>query len=157
MDNITSQPALVPPTVPADFDAAAGNSKSDLTRAIFALLASSKITGIQASEPNPFDLGTLAGQVASLQAAVDKIVARTPRRVVMAGIVNGIVIVPFPDIGTTDYQVDVAFVSPNTDLPDSLMWSIIKNSKSSNQVSLRINGNAAAMDLEITITPMNNI
>lgn len=157
MDNQNSQPALVTPAVPPDFDIASGSSRGDFARALFALLDTAKITGIISEEPTPFDIGVLAGQIQTIQAAVDKLVARTPRRVTMVGIANGILIVPFPDVGTTDYQVDVAFVSPNTDLPDALMWSIIKNSKSSNQVSLRINGNAAAMDIEVTITPMAGI
>jgi len=157
MDNSTSQPAYVPPAVPPDTEIAAGTSRTDFTRFLLTLISTGKITGIVNSEPTPFDLGTLAGQVQTLQAAVDKVLARTPRFITMAGIANGILIVPFLDIGTTDYSVQASFVSPNTDLPDSLMYSIIQDSKSSNQVSLRINGNASHMNIEVVITPMNNI
>lgn len=157
MDNVNSQPAIIPPTVPGDFESKAGASKSDLARALFELLAGAKIAGIVLSEPSPFDLSSLAAQVETLQAAVDEILQRKIRRVVVAGIANGILIVPFQDIGSVNYQVDVAFVSPNTDLPDSLMWSIIEGSKATSQVALRINGNATSMDIEVTITVMDGI
>ena len=151
MDNSNSQPSIVLPVIPADFESAAGTSKTDFLKAAFALIAASEITGIQSNEPSPYDIGVLAGYIKTILADLDEIKKRRVRRVFMAGISNGVVIAPFPDIGTTDYQVDVAFVTVDTDLPNSLMWAIIKDSKSSNQVSLRINGNAAQMDLEITI------
>lgn len=157
MDNLASQPSIVPPTVPADFEAKAGNSRVDFAKALFALLAGAKISGIIAAEPSPYDLAAISSQLAQIQIAADKIIARTPRRIVLAGIANGVLTVPFQDIGTVNYQVDVAFVSPNSDLPDSLMWAIIKDSKQTAQVNIRVNGNAAAMDIEVTITPMDNI
>lgn len=156
-ENPSSQPTLLLPVIPADFETKCGTSKTDFAKAIFQLLASASVTGITPTGGTPYDLARIQSQLEALQTTVDKTVARTPRRVIMNGVINGIIVVPFQSLPSTNYQVDVAFSTPNETLPDALQWSIVAGTKTVNQVTLRINGNAGTYGLEVTITPMDGI
>lgn len=155
MDNQYSQPAIQRPALPPDFEAKAGTSKSDLANAILDMIAQAKITGIVPSEPSPYDLAALTSQVDNLQKEVDKGI-RKVRRVTMQGVNNGLVVVPFQDIGTNNYEVELAYLTPNVNF-DPIQWSIIEDSKKSNQVELRLDGRSGAFSIEVTITAMDGI
>lgn len=156
MDNQNSRPSIVPPSVPADANSRAGTSKSDLIEYIFELLRGATITGIQSDQPTPYDLAALTNQVTAHEVEIDKIKDRTPRRVIVSGVNDGPQIVTFQDVGTTNYQVDASWVTPNVNF-GAIQWSIIDGSKLSSQVTLRIDGSAGAYMLEVTITPMDGI
>lgn len=155
MDNKNSAPSLQLPKVPSDFEAKAGESKTDFVNAIFALLAGSQIIGVNAAEPSPYDLASIQSQVQANTTAIQKL-NRPIRRVTLAGVNNGLVVVPFQDIGTTNYEVDVAYLTPNVNF-DPIQWSIIKNSKQGNQVQLRLDGRSGAFEIEVTISSMEGI
>jgi len=108
MDNTSSAPTLVVPVVPSDFEAKCGTSKTDLVRAVLELLQGSKIAGITADAPSPYDLAAISSQLASVTADVASLNQRKIRRVIMQGVNNGLVVVPFQDIGTANYQVNGA-------------------------------------------------
>lgn len=150
MENQTSQPALVLPAVPPNFDSIAGTSKSDFANALFEVLKGAIISGIVSSTPIPYDLAALTTDVAQLKldvAALNKKV----RYVTVSGVNNGEVTVPFQDIGTTNYDVDVAFVWTSGGAFPAIQWAIVGGSKLSFQVKIRCDGTAATFDLEVTI------
>lgn len=156
MDNQNARPTLQPPNVPADFESSAGTSRTDFATALLELLKESTIEGVNPENPTSFDFSALQAQVTALEADMQNIKARTPRRVIMSGVTNGLVVVPFQDVGTANYQVDLAFVTPNVNFP-AINWAIINGSKKSDQVQLRIDGDAGSYSMEITITPMDGI
>lgn len=151
MENQTSQPTLVLPAIPPNFDSIAGTSKSDYAAALFELLKGAIVTGIVSSSPIPYDLAALTTDVAQLKidvAALNKKI----RRITVSGVSNGEVTIPFQDIGTTNYDVDVAFVwTSGGPFPDSLNWAIVGGSKQTFQVKIRCDGNAATFDLDVVI------
>lgn len=156
MDNANSQPQIQTPTVPVDFEAKAGTSKSDFARAILQLLNGAKIIGITPDAPSPYDLAALTSSVEDLQEQMD-MANRPIRRVIMQGVNNGVIIVPFLDIGTSNYQVAVAYVIPAGTNPDPIQWCIVKDSKLPTQVTLRLDGKSSDYPVEITITGMDNV
>ena len=156
MDNANSQPAIVTPEIPTDFESKAGTSKTELAAAILALVRTSKITGIQPDQPSPYDLAALTSQVEGHETRIVKLESRKIRRVSLNGVNNGLVVVPFQDIGTTDYKVDLAYVTPNVNF-DPIQWSIIEGSKLSNQVQLRLDGRSGTFQIEVTIESMAGI
>lgn len=152
MENQTSQPALELPAIPSDFEARAGTSRTDFVSALFDLLASARITGIVSSTPTPYDLAAIVNDIAEIQAAITAGI-KTIRRITVGGVNNGEVTVPFQDIGTTNYQVDVAFVwTSGGAFPSGLNWAVVGGSKTATQVKIRCDGAAATFDLEVTIT-----
>ena len=155
-DNEFSQPSLVLPSIPPDFEAKCGSSKTDLIAAVFQLLAGSKIAGVNPVNPTPYDLASLSAQVQGNTDAINNLQLRKIRRAILAGANNGVVVVPFQSIGTTNYQVDLAYVTPNTNF-DPIQWSIVENSKQDAQVTLRLDGRSGAFDIEVTITSMEGI
>jgi hypothetical protein len=157
LDNQNSKPSIVPPALPVNFEQMAGTSKSDFARAILELMKSATIDGIQSDSPTPYDLSALQQSVQNLEGDVDKLKLRTPRRITVPASGNALIVVPFQDVGTDDYQVDAAWVTPNAPLSGT-KWSIVAGSKKSNQVSLRVHGiDADTYTLEVTITPMIGI
>jgi hypothetical protein len=156
MDNANSQPQIQTPTVPVDFEAKAGTSKSDFARAILQLLSGAKIIGITPDAPSPYDLAALTASVEDLQQEMDK-VNRPIRRITMQGVNNGQIIVPFQDIGTKNYSVSVAYVTPSGTNFDPIQWSIVENSKQTSQVTIRCDGRSATFPIEVTIVGMDNV
>lgn len=148
MDNVFSQPALELPEVPADFEAKAGSSKTDLVKAIFTLLKSATISGINQSSPQPYDLAALEKQVTELQDQATK----TPiiRSVLKAGVTNGNITAAFEDVGTTNYLVSVEPVVPDGDI-NTVTWAVIDNSKKTNEVTIRIDGTGATYQFLVSI------
>jgi hypothetical protein len=156
MDNEFSAPSLVLPAVPSDFEKKCGTSKTDFVNAVFELLESAKIAGLEPSEPLPYDLAALSAQVETNTAAIAKLNLRTIRRQILAGVNNGLVVVPFQDIGTVNYSVGLAYVTPNINF-DPIQWSIVANSKQTNQVQLRLDGRSGTFQIEVTIISMDGI
>jgi hypothetical protein len=156
MDNANSQPQIQTPTVPVDFEAKAGTSKSDFARAIMQLLQGAKIIGITPDAPSPYDLAALTSSVQILEEKVANI-DRPIRRISMQGVNNGVIIVPFQDIGTENYAVSLAYVIASGTNPDPIQWCIVQNSKKTDQVTLRLDGKSSDYPVEITIIGMDNV
>lgn len=121
------------------------------------MLRGATITGIQSEQPTPYDLAAIQKQVEKHESSITKLEDRTPRRVTVAGVNNGLVIVPFQDVGTTNYQVDVAFIWPSGSSFPEINWAVVAGSKQTNQVSLRCDGSVGTFTLEVTITPLDNL
>lgn len=154
MDNLFSKPTLELPEVPPDFEKAAGITKTDFLRAVFALLGGTTIKGINIDEPTPYDLAALSATVESILSDFDRLDVEI-RRAVLDGVNNGAVIVPFQDIGTNNYQVDVAFLTPNINF-DPIQWSIVDGSKTTSQVTLRLDGRVGPFKIEVTIRELKD-
>lgn len=155
MDNQTSAPTLELPVIPSDFEKKCGSSKTDFLKAAFELLSGAKITGIN-QDPQPYDLAAITSQMDTNTAAINDLQQRKVRRQILQGVNNGLVVVPFQDIGTLNYSVEVAYVTPNVNF-DPIQWSIIEDSKKTNQVQLRLDGRSGAFHIEVTITSMDGI
>jgi hypothetical protein len=113
MNNVLSEPSLVLPEIPTNFESMAGTSRTDFLRAIFDLLEGTKITGITV-ESSPYDLEALTAQVQQLQADVDAIKLRQVRKMSLsltaatgAGALNVILI--SPPLDNANYVVSVQF------------------------------------------------
>lgn len=156
MDNTNSAPLLELPTVPSDFEAKCGTTKTDLVKAIFQLLQGAKISGINSESPSPYDLAAITAQTESNSKAIATLEQRKIRRAILNGVSNGVVVVTFQDIGTENYEVELAYVTPNENF-DPIQWSIIENTKTSQQVQLRLDGRSGAFHIEVTITSMDGI
>ncbi len=150
MDNLFSRPTIKIPAVPSDAESKAGTSKSDLIRFIFKLLKGSTVEGITPSEPTPHDLGAIVTNVQQLRADYDKLLAAKVRHQILDAVSNGQMVVAFQDIGTTNYQVSVAYVTPNIDW-QPISWGIIADSKKTNQVGIRLDGHSGKFQIEVTI------
>jgi hypothetical protein len=156
MHNQNARPAIVPPVVPSNIETLVGTSKSDFVKAILDLVAQSTITGINQENPDSFDISSIQQTLEEQGEDIAALNARTPRRIIQDGVSNGIVVVPFPDIGTINYQVSLAYVTPNVNF-DPIQWSIVENEKKTNQVMLRLDGRSGTFEIEVTITPMDGI
>lgn len=146
MDNQFSQPALLLPAIPSDFESKAGSSRVDFARALFSLLASARITGINPTSPQPYDLTTLQAAVEELQASPQP----KFRSILKDGVANASIIVPFADIGTEAYFVNVVFVTPDTNI-NTVTWSVVDDSQQSDQVTIRIDGDASTYGILVNI------
>lgn len=155
MDNVNSQPALQLPIVPADFETRSGSSRVDFANALFELLKGALVTGIVQAQPSPYDIGAMQASITELQVRIEEVAAPKQRSIIMNGVNNGLVIVPFDDIGTTDYAVDLAFITPNVNI-NTVTWSIIDGSKQNAQVQLRIDGSAATYKIHVNILERKN-
>lgn len=150
MTNVYSQVTAKVPEVPADFEARAGTTKSDLARAILQLVSQSEFNGINLDSPDNFDLNEINNRLTATEEGVTK-ATRAQRVVSMSGIANGLLTIPFDPMPTNNYQVDLIFVTPNTNI-NTVTWSLIENSKATNQCQVRIDGNANPYKIEVTIT-----
>lgn len=155
MDNSRSQPSLKLPTIPKDAEKKAGATKTEFLTFLFALLKGATVEGIISTEPTPFDLAKITAQIDDLIAA-NEVAHGKVRHQVLDAVSNGPIVVTFPDIGTTLYSVDVAFVTPNEDYT-KIQWAIVAESKKTNQVTLRIDGQAGPFQLEVTIRELKEI
>ncbi len=146
MDNVFSQPGLDLPEIPSDFESKAGSSRVDFVKAIWELLATARIKGITPTSPQPYDL-------TSLQAAVEELQQNPQpkfRSVLKDGVANATITVAFPDIGTAAYFVNVVFVTPDTNI-NTVTWSVVDNSQTTNEVKIRIDGDASTYKVLVNI------
>lgn len=149
MENEFSNAAIVPPAVPADFEARAGATKTDLVRAIFQLLRSSQVSGFSPTTDDIFDIGEIVNRLTKLEATVtaNKYEDRT---VSIAGVANGLLTVSFDDIGTNNYSVFVTLLTANP-MANTVTWSLISGSKATNGCQLYIKGDASTYTVEVHI------
>lgn len=146
MDNSFTQPTLELPEIPSDFEARAGTSRLDFLRAVFELLKSTRVAGIIQSSPQPYDLSTLQARIEQLESnPVPKM-----RSVLKDGVTDASIIVAFEDIGTTDYFVNVVPITEDTNI-NTFTWSVVDNSQQTNQVTIRVDGNASTYKLLVNI------
>lgn len=154
MDNEFSQASIEVPVVPANFEATTGNSKRSFAAAILALLRGASIRGINVEQPQNFDLAELQNRITKLEsdAAANTLRQRT---IPFTGIVSGTVTtVPFEDIGTLGYWVDVCFTTANAAL-GSATWSLIEGSKQTAQCQVRVDGTAGPYKFEVHVITNN--
>lgn len=152
MDNLTSDPFLKLPSVPASFEATAGNSRVDFAKALFALLESASIGGITDDDPSEFDFGSLQAKVNSLEKLFNQAV-RKVRRVTMNGAADATILTPiFDDIGTLDYSVNLVFlIPPSTPGGGVVSWFLVEGSKQTDRCQIQLEGNSAGFKCEISI------
>lgn len=150
MDNVYSSVTIKPPVVPADFEGMAGTTKADLAAAILKLVAESIVAGINQEQPSSFDLNAINNRLNEIENELDiaDIKSRTIR---MDAVTNATLTVPFEDMGTDNYTVDAAFIVPDATDINTVTWALIIDSKKSNQCKLRIDGTAAAYEIEVRI------
>lgn len=150
MDNQFSQVTIEIPTVPADFDATAGNTKRDFAVALLDLVSKAQLLGINLEQPNNFDLATIQSRLTTIEntANSSKLKQRTIR---ISGIDSGALVVPFDDIGTTNYWVNLIVIVPSAALANTVTWALLDNSKQTNQCTLHIKGTGSIYTFEIHI------
>lgn len=138
-------PNLKLPTVPEDF-ASTTSSKAAFAKELFDLLKSATIEGINETAPTPYDLTNLQNRVEVLEAT------KTPamRSVLKDGVNTGLLTVAFADIGTDDYFVNVEAITPDGTI-NVVTWSVVENSKKTNEVKVRIQGNGSTYQFLVTI------
>lgn len=154
MTNSFSQVTIKVPTIPADFEAKAGTTKTDLAEAILALISGSQLNGVNLDSPDNFDLNEINNRLKSVEEGV--INAKVQQRIVeLNGIANGLLTIPFAEMPTANYSVNVAFVTPNTNI-NTVTWSVIQGSKQVSQCQIRIDGDANPYKLEVTITEIKS-
>lgn len=155
MNNDFSQVTIKVPTIPDDFEAKAGTSKTDLARAILDLIQNgSQLNGINLDTPQNFDLNQIQNQLDTLTTGVTA--AKLQQRTVsLSGIDSGLLTIPFDDIGTTNYMVNAIVISTNTNI-NTVTWSLIAGSKTSSQCQIRIDGDASPYTVEVQITEIKS-
>ena len=138
-------PNLKLPNVPADFGLTT-SSKSEFATALFELLKSATIEGINETAPSPYDLTNLQNRVEVLEAT------KTPamRSVLKDGVNDSTLTVAFADIGTDDYFVNVEAVTPDSGI-NTVTWSVVENSKKTNEVKIRVDGTGSTYQFLVTI------
>lgn len=146
MDNQFSQPTIQTPEVPDDFEAKAGSTRKDFAVALFDLLKSAIILGIIPTSPQSYDLVSLIQRVDALESQAPP----KMRAIAKVGVINATIDVAFPDIGTTNYSVNVEFLTPDTNI-NTVTWSVVDGSKATNQVRVRIDGDASTYSIVVHI------
>lgn len=149
MDNQFSQVSISVPEIPADFEARAGSSKTDLASAILLLISAAQVNGIDLSQPNNFDLAQIQNRLTAVEASVEK-QQLNQRTVGLTGIANGLLTIPFDDMPSTNYWVNLIFITTNTNL-NTVTWGLITGSKQTNQCQVRIDGDASPYQIEVQI------
>jgi hypothetical protein len=156
MDQVYSQASLQLPTVPADFESRAGSNKTDLAKAIFALLQGAPIVGINPADPNNFDLGTIVNRITALE--TNQAAYKIQQRVVsLTGVNNDILTYSFADMATTNYTVNICIITPSGGLSGTITWSLVANSKTGTGCQIYIKGDATAYQVELTATENKNL
>jgi hypothetical protein len=154
MNNIESEPSLLLPEIPTNFEALAGTSRTDFAKAIFELLAGAKISGINV-EPSPYDLAALTAQVNQMQLDVNLLKARKVLKFSITVTSNNERVISFgQDLGTTNYTVTAVYTSPKGANIPTVTWSVVD--KQSTYVTIRQDGTANAtmgMDVVIWLLP----
>lgn len=147
MDNKYSQPTLVLPEIPANFEEDAGTSRVDFANALFAVLRKATVTGITQTQPAPYDLTSLASKVEALEEQkVPKM-----RSVIVTGVSDANVSVGFADIGTTDYIVLTQVLADSGVNIPTVTFSVVNNSQLSNGVTIRCDGAAVGLQILVSI------
>jgi hypothetical protein len=147
MDNKYSQPTLVLPEIPANFEEDAGTSRVDFANALFAVLRKATVTGITQTQPAPYDLTSLAAKVDALEEQkVPKM-----RSVIVTGVSDANVSVGFADMGTTDYIVLTQVLADSGVNIPTVTFSVVNNSQLSNGVTIRCDGAAVGLQILVSI------
>lgn len=152
MDNPQSLPQLKLPSVPDDFNGGIG---ADFARAFMKLLEGAQVAGGALDNGTPFDVGQLQQNLEGLTAKFDGSL-RKMRQVVMDGVNDGEIVVPFPDIGTVNYDVNPIVVIPTGANPGTIQVFLIAGSRQTAQFKVRIDGNGGAYQVQFTIIEMKN-
>lgn len=153
MDNTFSQPGLVLPEIPSDFENKAGSSRVDFARALFDLLKSAQISGINQTSPNPYDLTSLTARVAAIETEQEDIPEM--RTILKDGVSNATLTVNFQAMPTADYLVNVIPITPDADI-NTVTWSLVDESRTVDQCKIRIDGTGAAYKFLVHIIENTN-
>lgn len=149
MTNTYSQVTIKVPEVPEDFEARAGTTKTDLAEAILKLIQGAQLNGVNLDSPDNFDLNEINNRLNKVEA--DAASAKLQQRlVVVSGINNGLITVPFAEMPSASYKADVVLITANVNI-NTVTWSLIENSKTPSQCQFRIDGTAAPYKIEVSI------
>lgn len=147
MDNPLSLPQLKLPSVPDDFNGGVG---VEYARALFRLLEGSQVTGGSLDNAQPFDVSVLQQSVEDLGNSLDAS-KRKMRKVTMNGVNDGFIVVPFPDIGTTNYDVSVNILIPDLANPGTVLVFPVADSFQTAQFKARVDGAGGAYVIQFVI------
>lgn len=114
--------------------------------------------GINLEQPNNFDLAAIQNRLTTVEntANSSKLKQRNVRISGIDGSTAGApLVIPFDDIGTTNYSVNAIFIVP-TSLGINCTWALLDNSKQTNQVTLSIRGNASTYFVELQIIELKS-
>lgn len=153
MDNSFSQPGLVLPEIPSDFENEAGSSRVDFARALFDLLKSATISGINQTSPNPYDLTSLTARVTAIEENQEGIPQM--RTVLKDGVNDATLTVNFEAMPDADYLVNVIPVTPDANI-NTVTWSLVDESRTVDSCKIRIDGTGAAYKFIIHIIQNTN-
>lgn len=153
MDNVYSQPGLVLPDIPEDFENKAGSSRVDFARAMFELLKSATISGINQTSPNPYDLSSLITRVTAIEEAQEGIPEM--RTILKDGVNDATITVNFQAMPSADYLVNVIPITPDANI-NTVTWSLIDESRTVDQCKIRIDGTGAAYKFLVHIIENTN-
>ena len=100
--------------------------------------------------PDNFDLNEINTRLVKVES--DAAAAKLQQRIIfLNGLSNGLLTVPFADMPSASYDVNLIFITPNTNI-NTVTWSLIENSKTPSQCQVRIDGTANPYKIEVTIT-----
>lgn len=136
MTNPIAAPQLSLPQVPDDFNGGVG---VDFARALMSLLGQITVTGLVDDGADPFDVGQMQEQIETIQTTLTTS-TRKERTILMNGVNNGEIAVPFQDIGTIDYTVTYEIVIPTGSDPTPVVVYILDGTKTTSQFRARIDG-----------------
>jgi hypothetical protein len=146
MDNPQSLAMIQTPEVPDDFNGGVG---VEFARSLMKLLNSAQVVGTEGNA-NPFDILQMQKQVEDLSDEVDA-KARKERVVIMNGVNNGELVVPFENIGTTEYTVTAEIIIPAGADPPNVNVFVIDANKEAAQCKVRIDGTGNPYKFRFTI------
>lgn len=147
MDNPLSLPQLKLPNVPSDFNGGVG---IEFARALFRLLEGAQVTGGSLDNAQPYDVSVLQQTVEDLTNRLDSS-TRKMRKVNMSGVNDGFIVVPFPDIGTTNYAVSWNVLIPDLVNPGVVLVFPVDGSFTSSQFKARVDGAGGAYVIQFVI------
>lgn len=148
MDNPNALPQLILPEVPDDFNGGVG---VDFLRAAFRLLAGTQVVGGNFENAEPFDAAVIQQSIETIkETLIDQKIAQ--RQVVMDGLNNGEIIVPFQAMPSTNYDINWMFQIPAGNNPTAINVALVEGSKETFQFKVRIDGAGSPYKFIFTVT-----
>lgn len=150
MNNETA-PTLQLPEVPETFNNGVG---VEFAKQLLALLSSTRVIGLSTDLAASIDFGQIQQKLNDMQAQLD-LNSRKFRHVVMSGVTNAEMTVPFEDMGTTQYAAWATPIIDEGEDPGTIFACLVDGSKENTQVKFRIDGSGSAFKFEFFILEYN--
>lgn len=137
MDNPASLPQIKYPEVPADWNNGIG---VEFARSLIKLLEGSQIVGGNLGQTNPFDVAVLQNSINLVNEKVSALAVKR-EKVVLEGVTNTEVIVPFPSFPDINYEINWnIIIAPGANPGPNVGVYIIDGTKQVDQFTVRFDG-----------------